>query len=264
MAVAAAAGVGVGVGARAGVRLFRNLLYQSKGRELTGLHRELDALTGAHRLNGFYRTVFNVSDLKSGLCTVTVQVLEVYNRERGALIRASGITPVDAYRLVGLDPGIAVVGVHQIQILDLIDSGICTKLCLDSIFKGVGTCSRIRILDNAVEQQRGGAFRHRYTGLADGVGGASGGYGRCLSSNRGFCWRSSRNIAGGVGFCHGPDGEFSSLRSNVVVRLARRRGNNIIFIGENGNLVLIENFICCRNGITFDHFAIFTDKLDAD
>ena len=26
----------------------------------------------------------------------------------------------------------------------------------------------------------------------------------------------------------------------------------------------IENFIRCCNGITFDHFAIFTDKLDAD
>ena len=101
--------------------------YQGEGGEVTihrvSLHREVDAVFVSLYLNSFHRAGSNLRTqfrLAIGIAVLPVETGKVQEVKLRALIGSGGIGPVNGDLLARTDPGVAVAGVYQVQIFELI------------------------------------------------------------------------------------------------------------------------------------------------
>src|SRR5699024_7132885 len=89
-------------------------------------------------------------------------------------VGAGGIAPVNVSARAGGDPGVAVVGIHQVQILDLIlPVYVCAaEVAINPVLQSAGAVG-IRVND-VVEQQGGQTVsRQPHTSVIQGIGSAA-------------------------------------------------------------------------------------------
>ena len=217
---AAGGGAGIGVGIRAG--LF-DLPHQGEGGEAAGFHREGDAVVCLTDVGyGLDFAVGDVVGVEAGaapVAVVPVQVLEVEHLEGGAGVGPLGIAPVDGHVTAGLDPGVAVVGVHQIEVLDLVLAVFvrAAQKIIGLFLQHLSAVGR-RIVNDAVEQQgRAVIIGQLHAGIVQGVGGIGrgnrhGGAGSLLSG----CLRHQLD-SGGLIFLHRADGQHAGAGDDGVI-----------------------------------------------
>ena len=221
---------GGGAGIRAGLL---DLPHQDKGGEAAGLHREGDAVVRLTDVGyGLDFAAGDVVGIEAGaapVAVVPVQVLEVEHLEGGAGVGPLGIAPVDGHVTAGLDPGVAVVGVHQIEVLDLV-LAVFVRAAQEIIglflqhLSAVGRC----IVNDAVEQQGCAVIiGQRHAGIVQGVGGIGGddrhgGTRRCSSGGS-----LHRFDGGGLVFLYCADGEDALVGVDKILLPVDRRGNHL-------------------------------------
>lgn len=152
---------GAGSGVRVGINgTSRCLPYQGKGRESALVHMELQAIASVFSRHHGNRAVLDVLDIKAGLSAVPVQILEVQQCKICTCVCPLWISPVDVHTSLGADPGISVVGIHQIQVLDLI-AACAFRMPQDLIRLILQRRQPVYAVgrDDAVKQQRGRGSR---------------------------------------------------------------------------------------------------------
>ena len=152
---------------------------QHEWRETAGAHMELDAVVQVFNFYLFKLCCRNILFVIAGIFAVTVQTAEMQQREIGILVRPFRIAPVNIGALAGRNPGMAVVGNHQIQILGFVMTGAtgCKTVGIQPLarlfLQRVGACGTVSIFNNAVKQQgRNGIIRQFYASIIQGVGSA--------------------------------------------------------------------------------------------